>query len=165
MGKATTAFVEGLPRLGSGTTYSADAVFRTDILEGFSLEESAYYSDLSEYVPRDVACLRTWVVFKAARSLGKSVGDFSFRLMRFCVVEPSHVVVLAPVLGVVVLEDFLMPVTKREKQLMLSLRGEDFEDPAVASFGNEKILPFIATPGLSGTRFFETFWWSCVNSD
>ena len=46
-----------------------------------------------------------------------------------------------------------MPVTKREKQLMLPLRGEDFEDPAVASFGNEKILPFIATSGMSGTRF------------
>ena len=153
MGKTAVLFAQALPRLGAGTVYSADSGFQTDIEARLTPEQRVYVEDLLEYVPKDVALLRTWVLGQASRSFGVGVEQFSFRLHRFCVVEPSYVVVLVPILDGVPLEDFLMPLTKREKQLMLTAGTGDFPDPAVASAGKERILPFVRITGLSGSRF------------
>ena len=153
MGKQAVLFAQGLPRLGSGTVYSADSGFLAEIVAGLTPEQRVYVEDLLEYVPRDVALLRTWVLWRASAAFGAGVEKFSFRLHRFCVVEPSYVVVLVPILDGVPLEDFLMPLTKREKQQMLSARTEVFPDPAVASAGKERILPFLPFEG--GARFVQ----------
>ena len=119
MGKTSALFASSLPRLASGIVYSADSGFRAQIKAGASERERVYASDLAEYVDRDTAMLRAHTVFKLSEKLGVGVEQFSFGLYRFCAVEPSYVVVLAPMLDDQVFDDWLMPVTKQEKQLMV----------------------------------------------
>ena len=150
MGKTSSLFASSLPRLASGIVYSADSGFRAQIKAGASERERVYASDLAEYVDRDTAMLRAHTVFKLSEKLGVGVEQFSFGLYRFCAVEPSYVVVLAPMLDDQVFDDWLMPVTKQEKQLMVRNGSGPFPDPAVASAGRERILPF-----LSGSDFLQ----------
>ena len=103
---------------------------------------------LTEYAGPDVALLRVWVLRRAAKQYGVGVEDFLFRVYRYCVVEPSHVVVLAPVPNGVVLSDYLMPLTKREKQCMLTAPISSFCLPAVGAAPVELDVP---SPVFSGT--------------
>ena len=134
MGKTSALFASSLPRLPSGIVFSADS--------GFRVKMTAEASE-REYVDRETALLRAHVVFKLSEKTGVGVEHFSFGLFRFCAVEPSYVVVLAPMLDDQIFDECLMPLTKQEKQLMVSKGCGPFPDPAVASWERERILPFI----------------------
>eukprot|EP00439_Symbiodinium_sp_Y106_P036529 s2570_g4.t1 len=154
MGKTAAVFIDGLPRLGAGVVYSADSRFRADIEAGLTASEEVAVSELAAYVGTDVALLRVWVLRRAAQSIGVPVGELTFCMRRFCVVEPSHVVVIAPKHGPHILCDFLMPVTKREKQLMLSTPVEDLVLPAIGTARSEFVVcPQPGDVPLTGERF------------
>ena len=54
------------------------------------------YAAISGLVNERVALLRAKLVFDAAASVGAEVSDLTFEVTRFCLVEPSYVVALAP---------------------------------------------------------------------
>ena len=148
MGKTLRALVDSMPHLSSGTVHSADHGYEMLLRRDSTLaRDEVTFNAIRGAVPERVALLRSKLAFDAAAASGCDVEDLSFSVARYCLVEPSYVVVLVPFYGTTCLDRFLMPLTKEEKQRLLHpMCSGPFQFPVVACLPSRAPSPDLSQP-------------------